>query len=96
MQVKAPPVGIKVSKGDGETRYSNASGYGHLDDLPPCLLPLSHLLTKVGVHQQVVQVQIALISLLDVIQEACPNNAATLRPAQRAAMSVNLGTTKSP
>lgn len=94
-RARPQPVGIEVGKGDGETRDSNAGSDGHLDDLPPGLLPLSHLLAKVGVHQQVVQVQVALIGLLDIVQEACPNDAATLQHASHQAMLDALGTTVS-
>ena len=48
------------------------------NDTPPGILALSNALCKVWVHQQVAQRRVTLISLFDVVQELCTDDAATL------------------
>jgi len=54
-------------------------GDGDLDDIPPGILPLCQLVGKPVIQHQVLQVWVTLVCVLDVIQEASTDDAATLQ-----------------
>lgn len=74
-----PPVGVKVGDGSGHAGRGNAVSNGQSHYLAPALLALHQLGSEEGVHQQVLQVDVTLVGGLDVIQEACADDAAALQ-----------------
>lgn len=75
-------VGVKVGEGGSHARDGNTVSHGQADDLAPGLLALDQLGREEGVHQQVLQVAVALVGGFDVVQEPGADDAAALNAHQ--------------
>jgi len=74
-----PPIGVEVAQGGRHAGGGHPVLHGQHDDFAPGLLALHQLLGEEGVHQQVLQPRVVLVGRLDVVQEACADDAAALQ-----------------
>jgi len=74
-----PPVCVKVAEAASHTRHRHPVVDSQRHHAPPAGIPLSQLLAKGRVHQQVGQGCVTLVGLLDAVQETSTDDAATLR-----------------
>ena len=85
-----PSVGVEVCKGGCHSWNCNSILNGQADHLPPALLSLDKHISKEGVYYQILEINVALVGGLDVVQESSSDDAPTLQ-ARRSRLAVLKG-----